>query len=340
MTKELNRLRPELEQLKAQLDNYHTVISEKNDLRRLVDSLEVDLENEKKRRQNAQMRQETDSASNLDAQLKRAQNTLTLEKKEREKLKKLHEKELAKSARQMRNMEEEMARLNELLSETRTELNEAQSELELATSGVQEAKLGRGSETIKGRQSRGTHNTFSTDAMANVGTPGYEDVDKRRGGRKRAPEQVMVGEKSAFSITPFLNRSKTSMDESFDEQTTTKRFAEQSTGFPQDELSNAQSQDELEAIPDDTTHSPPSIKKRGHMLPRPGNREKPAKSLNAAKRTEVESERPLAPRVAKKMSLSSGIPSTDKDNKASDLDEFGGKKKKRKLVGGRRQEPF
>ncbi|KAG5952590.1 hypothetical protein E4U53_000466 [Claviceps sorghi] len=107
------------------------------------------------------------------------------------------------------------------LKEAKESLHEAQSELAAAQS--QSRPVSRGEEhkpkkavaltTDAGKKRRAPVMRFEE---ITIQTPGNDVVARERPTRKRGAEKVMatVGEKSVFSITPFLNRNKSLVDDS------------------------------------------------------------------------------------------------------------------------------
>ena len=211
LTRELSRLRPEIEHLQSQLSTHQTVISERNELRRQLESLEVEHENEKKSQQRSRVR-ETAGAEELKERLETTESTLAFERKEHEKMKRKTDEELMAANGQIERLEERISGLKLKLKGAQIELKDSQAEtaryqLELKKATVaSKAPKSTGAKVAGAKKIRVREQM--ADEMAMIGTPGIEDVAAKRPYKKRAADQTLMGEKSVFSITPFLNRSK------------------------------------------------------------------------------------------------------------------------------------
>ncbi|KAI8673613.1 hypothetical protein NCS55_00682100 [Fusarium keratoplasticum] len=210
LSHKLDQLQPELNHLKQQLETHRAVIAQKQDLERQVSSLEVELENEKRSKNRLQ------SKSRDDDQWK---DQLEEAKRELEKTKKEHSREL-------REVRGEVERLEGLLEETRSKRKHAQTdlkntraelevcraELEAARKAAQSNKPAKKTVTMKepGRKRRAQDMSLED---ISIGTPGPDEATLKRPFNKRGAEHALVGEKSTFSITPFLNRTKNFSDE-------------------------------------------------------------------------------------------------------------------------------
>ncbi|KAI8672380.1 hypothetical protein LRP88_03111 [Fusarium phalaenopsidis] len=218
LSHKLDQLQPELNHLKQQLETHRAVIAQKQDLERQVSSLEVELENEKRSKSRLQ------SKSRDDDQWK---DQLEEAKRELEKTKKEHSREL-------REVRGEVERLESLLEETRSkrkhaqtdlkntraELEACRAELEAARKAAQSNKPAKKTVTMKepGRKRRAQDMSLED---ISIGTPGPDEATLNRPFNKRGAEHALVGEKSTFSITPFLNRTKNFSDELSDIQSPT-----------------------------------------------------------------------------------------------------------------------
>ncbi|PFH60722.1 hypothetical protein XA68_10478 [Ophiocordyceps unilateralis] len=202
--RELDRLRPEMRHLQTQLAGYQAMVEERNDLRRQLDSLEVELDNERRSRQRAETKEDA-----CKTRLEKVDKTQAAEVRERDQLK----RELAEARALGDRLEERIASLKTKyktaqgeLKETRTRLQTSEAELErvrkTAAAGVvanQGVAMGR---KHRAQEANGIH------------TPGSKAGKRPVAGKKRGVElTAAVGEKSTFSITPFLRRTKDLTDE-------------------------------------------------------------------------------------------------------------------------------
>ncbi|KAJ6443451.1 Rossmann-fold NAD(P)(+)-binding protein [Purpureocillium lavendulum] len=228
LKRELDRLRPEMEHLQSQLANYQAMVAEKNGLRRQLDSVEVELENEKRSRQRVQFKEDEPTIAELKARLVNAEKKLAAEVREREKSRKEHDRELSESQAHNERLEERIESLKAKyktthaeLKEVRAQLDQRQEELEQAKkkaprgSGAKEvAKKSIAIESGLGRKRRAQEMSFED---ITIQTPGNDDVASKRPAAKKRGDKAALGEKSTFSITPFLNRTGKSLsDESLE----------------------------------------------------------------------------------------------------------------------------
>lgn len=226
LTRELNRLRPEMEHLQSQLANYQAMVAEKNDLRRQVDSLEVELENEKRSRQRVQFKEDDATIGELKAQLAKAEQKLAADKKEREKARKEHERELAEAQALSERLEERVDSLKAKYKSSQGELKETRAQLEACQADLEKGRKTtsrsikeptKKSVTIESGLSRKRRAQEMSFEDITIQTPGNDDMpSKRFAAKKRGIEKATVGEKSTFSITPFLSRTKNLSDESLE----------------------------------------------------------------------------------------------------------------------------
>lgn len=187
----------------------------KNKLEEQIESLQEELEKEKKRSAKAlkQAGATATATAENDEQVEELRQELAKEKKERAKVEKAAEKQLAEIEAQKTTLDEKLGQFRTKLKTTKEKLKEMEAELdaarERAASNVQAAKKATSATTAANAKKR-TAATFEADATT-LGTPGDGPLAKR--GRK-APA---VGEKSSFSITPFLNRTASVAPESDNE---------------------------------------------------------------------------------------------------------------------------
>lgn len=226
LSHKLDQLQPELNHLKQQLETHRAVIAQKQDLERQVSSLEVELENERRSKNRLQ------SKSRDDDQWK---DQLEEAKRELEKTKKEHNREL-------REVRGEMERLEALLEETRSKRKHAQTdlkntraeleaclaELEAARKAAQSNKPAKKTVTMKEQPGRKRRAQDMSLEDISIGTPGPDEATLKRPFNKRVAEHALVGEKSTFSITPFLNRTKNFSDELSEIQSPTGKAAQAS----------------------------------------------------------------------------------------------------------------
>jgi hypothetical protein len=217
LSRESDRLRKELEHLKSQISNHQSVVAEKLDLQRQLDTLEVELANETRSKRRAQEK-EDHALDELRNRADEAEKRLASEKKEREKMQRSHGLVLAEAHGERERVEERVAGLQTKLKRAHSDLDDAKSELarcradlEKARSSAIRPKAMINSSVVNRKRPLAQQPEESVPIL----TPEVDRVSLQRPAKKRGIEHSMLGEKSAFSVTPFLNRSK---DDSFEAQ--------------------------------------------------------------------------------------------------------------------------
>lgn len=214
LERELNKLRPNIAHLEAQIQDLKGVRAQRDELERQVDSLELALEKEKHSKQRIQSKSEDNNE--WKDRFHDTQKELERAKKEQQKAAKEYEGKL-------REANGENEQLSERLDDKTTKLKKTLSELK----GVQEelkecrAQLEAAQKFSKGSTGQSKKNTRFNTQPANkrranemsledisIGTPGPDEATSKRPPKKRGVEYALVGEKSTFSITPFLSRTK------------------------------------------------------------------------------------------------------------------------------------
>ncbi|EXJ76445.1 uncharacterized protein A1O5_00953 [Cladophialophora psammophila CBS 110553] len=207
LSRELNTLKPELEHLRSQSSSYQKLLSEKLALQRELSSLQVELETEKRavqrlksqekssNREDSELAEEIDSLRRELAKLQR-----DAQKNERESRKRTTEWENEKEV-----LEGKLDAFRNKVRSTKEQLKDAQEEIER----LQAAQMAQSTEMTKARlngvattANARKRNVARFDPDMTIGTPG-------NGGpaAKKPRISVNVGDKSNFSITPFLNRT-------------------------------------------------------------------------------------------------------------------------------------
>ncbi|TVY81503.1 hypothetical protein LSUE1_G001212 [Lachnellula suecica] len=169
------------------------------ELQNQLEALEKELAREKKEGGKASKERE----SELQDQLDTLQKDLAREKREGVKAQKEAEKELKAAESRYTVLESKLDQIRTKLRATKEELKECQSELSQARSA--NTKMASTDPTARNPRKRAAVD-MSTDGA--IGTPDGVAVRGKRPAVKRGrADQTMVGEKSMFSITPFLNKT-------------------------------------------------------------------------------------------------------------------------------------
>ncbi|KAK2625282.1 hypothetical protein QTJ16_005651 [Diplocarpon rosae] len=172
------------------------------------DELQSQIEILKKELQEERRRIDQGAGADMQSQLEELRIALDEEKREGERARQDADKELAAVRTQGAVLESKLDQFRSKLRTTKEQLKECQSDLTHARATVTKAgpsskgdvpaKKGRKREVLE----------MSTDV--NIGTPdGFAVRGKRAPAKRGRADQTIVGEKSMFSITPFLNRTVT-----------------------------------------------------------------------------------------------------------------------------------
>ncbi|KAL6690251.1 hypothetical protein J3F84DRAFT_390137 [Trichoderma pleuroticola] len=183
LTKELQQLRPEMELLKQQVTNYEKMLSEQR---------KTELAASKKQSKPERSNDESEDMSELREALDKVTEKLAEEERQRESTKSNHRKQLEESERQNDKLEQKISKLEKKLKDSQKELRDVRKELKAPQPSSKEDESEGG-------------NTSNNQEATTKPRAKEERLSRRN---KRTIEQAAVGEKSAFSITPFLNKTK------------------------------------------------------------------------------------------------------------------------------------
>lgn len=209
LSRELATLKPELEHLRSQAASNQNALAEKLALQREVNSLQVELETERRALQRVKTK---DAKSNEEdsqtlTQLEELRKELAKEKKETQRIEREMRKQVAEIEGQKTISESKLDAFRNKLRTTKEQLKQAQDELK----GTQEQleKAQSAARTAQRPTSSGADRPVNPrkrpvarfDPDMTIGTPGESHA------AKRARISTAPGEKSTFSITPFLNKT-------------------------------------------------------------------------------------------------------------------------------------
>ncbi|OAL24651.1 hypothetical protein AYO22_05440 [Fonsecaea multimorphosa] len=207
LSRELNTLKPELEHLRSQNSAYQKLLSEKLALQREVSSLQVELETEKRavQRLKAQEKSSSREDSELMAEVEGLRKELAKIQRDAQKTERESRKRTSEWENEKEVLEGKLDAFRNKLRSTKDQLKEAQDEIEK----LQAAQMAQSSEMTKARLNGAgatanprKRNVARFDPDMTIGTPGHGSL-----ATKKPRISVNVGDKSNFSITPFLNRT-------------------------------------------------------------------------------------------------------------------------------------
>lgn len=223
LARELSSLRPEIDHLRSQVTSGQELLAEKLSLQRQVSDLQVELDNQRRsiKRNALKESRSREEDAKVDTQLEKLGAELLKERRERE-----------KAEREVQNVssefERKMSTLEARLESFRTKFKNTKEELRETQANLQKARVfDAGSADRKNVSNQRKTNTRKRkparlDDDTTIGTPGDPPASKRT--KKVA---AVLGEKSTFSVTPFLNRA-----------TTVSRDVPSSPGRPEKRLTN------------------------------------------------------------------------------------------------------
>ncbi|OKL55738.1 hypothetical protein UA08_09116 [Talaromyces atroroseus] len=201
LTKEISHMKQEFERLQSQNKSHQTLIAEKSALERQLNSLEVQLEEERRAYERHRNSENKNQNAEAQQQLKKLQEELRKEVDERRRVEQeTHEKSIAWEE-QKKSLEERLQMVRKQLRSTKDKLKEHQSELRISQ-GLPKSDTSRQSVASDRSTSLGYAGATFDPAMT-IATPGAVKITKK--GQKPSAN---LGEKSVFSITPYLRRNR------------------------------------------------------------------------------------------------------------------------------------
>lgn len=204
LAREVATLRPEIEHLRSQGALNQHILAEKLALQRELSTLQVELETERRavQRTMANTSKSTEADSKTASQLEELRKELAKERREAHK----NDRDLRKQATEWESqktiLESKLDAFRNKLRSTKEQLKETQKELE-------ENQISKAAQILDPPATKATvanprkRQTAHFDPDASIGTPGNNGVHAA----KRARMSTLPGDKSTFSITPFLNRT-------------------------------------------------------------------------------------------------------------------------------------
>ena len=201
LDRELNNLKPELEHLRSQVSTQSKLLSEKLALQREVSSLQVELETERRALHRKGGKQAADDDAEFSAKIEELKKEIAKEKREATKSKnKANEFEAQKET-----LENKLEAFRNKLRSTKEQLKEVQDELE-QTKAAKSNPIGSMAPPKAPAANSKKLPIARFDPDATIGTPGHHVAKKAK--------TALPGDKSEFSMTPFLSRTMSILPES------------------------------------------------------------------------------------------------------------------------------
>lgn len=208
LARQVATIQPELEHLRTQAAYQQTILADKLALQRQVNTLEVELETVKISSRRAPSKTESnEKGDDHQKQLDELRKEISQEKRNSQKAQRAAEKASSEWNARKDVLESKVEALRTKLRLTKEQLKDLQTEL--TQSHADAAKSGTGihkTEVSTKNPRKRTAVQMTTDAA--IGTPdGVAVRGKRPVNRRGMPDQMELGEKSMFSITPYLKRT-------------------------------------------------------------------------------------------------------------------------------------
>jgi hypothetical protein len=201
LCRDIAALQSEVERLRTQENSYQAIVAEMHGLERETNSLGVQLESEKHAHQRTQAKvsQQITEITKLSAQKEDLHNELARELRAKQQQERDNHQQNSGWDSQRASLEGKIESLNKELRSTRVKLQEAQAALQQ-----------RGS--LKAHTLNATEPGSRTVPLQRPGPSGHSGLEIATPGAVRVQKRIerdsaLPGDKSAFSITPFLNRT-------------------------------------------------------------------------------------------------------------------------------------
>ena len=213
LARELSAMKPEIDHLRSEAASYQLLLAEKLSLQRQLSTVQIELSMEKRATQRALTREGKVQAEDdkLESRLESLQMDLAKERRERQKIERKAQKDSTNSNDRITTLESRLDAFRNKLKSTKELLKGAQTSLQTAHASNQSNPChvpGTVNSTSSMANPR-KRAAAKMDANTLLGTPGDFSVAKNS---KIGPS--LIGEKSTFSITPFLNRTASVAPES------------------------------------------------------------------------------------------------------------------------------
>lgn len=206
LAREIASLKPEIEHLRSQAASHQSLLSEKLMLQRQLTTVQVELETEKRSTQRMQAKESKLQAEDakLESRIENLQAELAQERRQREKAEREAQKAATDWESKKTTCESRLDAFRNKLRITKEQLKATQADLQNAQQTTKAVSCQSGTigpEKDVGRMAR-KRTSAQLDADSMIGTPGFLLARKKTNRGSTLP-----GDKSTFSITPYLNRA-------------------------------------------------------------------------------------------------------------------------------------
>lgn len=207
LAKELSNLRSEVDRLRSQNISHQTLLSEKLSLERQLNSLEIQMENERRAFERTRLSdsKQREEEMNVRSQLEKIQSEMAKEISERRRLERENRERALEWEGQKKLLEDKLETLRKKLRSTKDRLKEAQNESQKPPIVLTKDKTSEAGPRVQSTSLSRATSGFDPDMT--IATPGAVNVTEKV---KRS--STLPGDKSSFSITPYLRRTNTAPD--------------------------------------------------------------------------------------------------------------------------------
>ncbi|KAI9787544.1 MAG: hypothetical protein M1839_000074 [Geoglossum umbratile] len=218
LSHELSTIKPELEHLRSQAASYQSLISEKLSLQRQLNTIQVELETEKRAAQRAIAKGGKEDAQDLkrQGQVDSLRQELSKEKRARERAEKDAKKGSDDWEGKKAVLESKLEATKGKLRTAKDQLKEKETELQQAQAAAVRAAQSQYMAINATTAAKNSHErTIALSSVDDtIGTPGGVVAKGRRTAKRDTKVAALPGDKSTFSMTPFLNRTASIAPES------------------------------------------------------------------------------------------------------------------------------
>lgn len=204
LSRELSNVKSKLERLQAQNTSHQSIVAEKQALERQLNSLELQLENEKNSHERTRVKssENVTQITKLSSQIEELQNELAKEQRANQQRGRDDRQSNVGWEKERSVLEGKIETLRKQLRSTKDKLQEAQHDLQQRSNirGTEADGTEAGSRRVP--LQRPGPSADSLGGGMTIATPGAVRVQE-----KPKRQSALPGDKSAFSITPFLNRT-------------------------------------------------------------------------------------------------------------------------------------
>ncbi len=229
LSRELSNLKPELEHLRSQTEAHQATLSEKLYLQRQLSTAKLELETEKRATQRtlAKQEQNAEKDAKLEILIEELQRELAQERRDKQQLERDAQKEKATWEGRKGVLEAKLDSFRTKLRTTKEQIRQMEGELQRAKAPATTSRARLVGDIEKHTLNPRKRSANQLDIDATIGTPGLGPPAKR--GKRGS---TLPGDKSTFSITPFLNRTASVAPDTPPEDNAMNRIEERIEGFP------------------------------------------------------------------------------------------------------------